>query len=334
MNYLFTRTDRVGDLLVSSIILKSIKRSNNKNKIYIICSEYNSDLAKNLSFIDVVFILKKGFINKLKLIFKINLLKIDYMLIVDGKDRSILLSYFILAKKKIYALNKKKFSFFLKFNKRNLIYDDEKKDTKINIIKKIQNKIKINFSEKDTNILEKEFFSDKLNNKDLNSLDGINYNLLHYDEKWIKKLYIESYKSIELKYIELKNFAEGIINRSKTNLVISSGKFSTESLDTLKLSMEHVGNKVYKKKINNFFLYYVERPNFYELIDLIRKSKLCITCHGSATHISSSFNNKTIDIIDGSKISLYRAYTSHLKNYNEIIREDSKTTTEKIFNLL
>jgi ADP-heptose:LPS heptosyltransferase len=98
--------------------------------------------------------------------------------------------------------------------------------------------------------------------------------------------------------------------------------------------MEHVGNKVYKKKINNFFLYYVERPNFYELIDLIRKSKLCITCHGSATHISSSFNNKTIDIIDGSKISLYRAYTSHLKNYNEIIREDSKTTTEKIFNLL
>ena len=77
MNYLFFRTDRVGDLIVSSIVLKSIKRKNNKNKIYIICSEYNSILAKKLSFIDEVFIFKKGFINKLKLLIKINFLKIN-----------------------------------------------------------------------------------------------------------------------------------------------------------------------------------------------------------------------------------------------------------------
>ena len=129
---------------------------------------------------------------------------------------------------------------------------------------------------------------------------------------------------------------EDIISEDNKLFFLPGGTFAKQiNINWAKKGKNHL--KISKEglsKINNFFLYYVERPNFYELIDLIRKSKLCITCHGSATHISSSFNNKTIDIIDGSKISLYRAYTSHLKNYNEIIREDSKTTTEKIFNLL
>ena len=81
MNYLFFRTDRVGDLLVSSILLKSVKRINPKNKVYVVCSEFNSDFAKNLSFIDGVYIFKKGFFNKLKLFIKINLLKIGKIIV-------------------------------------------------------------------------------------------------------------------------------------------------------------------------------------------------------------------------------------------------------------
>ena len=118
MNYLFSRTDRVGDLLVSSIVLKSIKRKNSNNKIYLICSKKNYDLAKNLSFIDEAFILEKGFIGKIKLLIKLNFLKIDCFISLDGKDRSILFSFFILAKKKFYVLNKKKFTFLFKKKKR------------------------------------------------------------------------------------------------------------------------------------------------------------------------------------------------------------------------
>ena len=98
--------------------------------------------------------------------------------------------------------------------------------------------------------------------------------------------------------------------------------------------MKRLNNKIYKKKIGNNFLYYIECPDFYELIDVISKSEICITCHGSVTHISSSFDSKTIDIIDKSKKSLYRAYSAHLKNYNEIIRESSRSTTKNILNLL
>ena len=334
MNYLFFRTDRVGDLLVSSILLKSVKRINPKNKVYVVCSEFNSDFAKNLSFIDDVFILKKGFFNKLNLLIRINLLKIDKILILDGKDRSILVSFFILAKDKFYVLNKKKFSIFFKMRQEKLIFDNEDKDTKIDIIKKIQNKINISFLSNDTNIFEDEIFIHKINKNKLNFLTNNNYNLLHFDEKWVSKLYIKSYKNIELDFKNLNFFINSIINKSKINLIITSGKDSTKTLNQLKESMRHMGNSIYFKKINNFFLYYIERPNFYELIEIIRKSKLCITCHGAPTHLSSIFNVKTIDIVDNSKILLYRAYTSHLNKYNEVIRINSDVTTRKILSLL
>ena len=334
MNYLIFRTDRVGDLILSSIILKSIKRSDSNNKIYVVCSESNYDLAKSLSFIDDAFILKKGFFNKLKLTIKIYSLKIKNILILDGKDRSILFSMLISAKKKIYVMNKKKFSFLFINKKNNLIYDNELSDFKINIIKKTLDKLNLNFSNKDLNILgDQQFFRNKKNSK-LNFLDKNTYNLLHYDEKWIKDSYISSYQNIELDIDKLNSFLNSIINKNKIDLVVTSGKKSSLPLDQLKKTMNLLSDNIYFKKNNKNYLYYIEQPSFNELIEVIYKSNLCITCHGSPTHISSSFDVKTIDIVDGSKILIYRAYTKHLQNYNEVMRGNANETTKKILSLL
>ena len=168
----------------------------------------------------------------------------------------------------------------------------------------------------------------------LKIFNNIDYNLLHYDEKWIKNLYIESYNNIELNYTELNSFSELIMEKTKINLVITSGVKSTDVLEKFKSKMTKINSHIYVRKINNISLYYINQPSLYELIFLINKSKLCITCHGAPTHIASSFKVKTIDIIDNSKVRLYRSYTSHLKNYNEVIRENSRSTVEKIMNLL
>ena len=334
MKYLIFRTDRVGDLILSSILLKSIKRSDSNNKIYIVCSKSNYDLAQSLSFIDGAFILKKGFFNKLKLIIKIYLLKIDNVLVLDGKDRSILFSMLISVKKKIYVINKKKFSFLFINKKNNLIYDNELSDFKIDIIKKTLDKLHLNFAKKDLNVLgDEQFFRGKKDSK-FNFLNKNSYNLLHYDEKWIKDSYISSYQNIELDIDKLNSFLNSIINKTKVDLVLTSGKKSSKPLDQLKKTMNLLSDNIYFKKNNRNFLYYIEQPNFNELITVIYKSNLCITCHGSPTHISSSFNIKTIDIVDGSQISIYRAYTKHLQNYNEVIRTNVNETTKKISNLL
>ena len=50
--YLFFRTDRIGDFLVSSILFKAIKRNDPKAHITIIASKKNYEYIKTLSFID------------------------------------------------------------------------------------------------------------------------------------------------------------------------------------------------------------------------------------------------------------------------------------------
>ena len=58
-NYLFFRTDRIGDFLVSAILLNSIKRNDEKSHITIVCSKKNFFYVNSLKFIDEVYLYLK-----------------------------------------------------------------------------------------------------------------------------------------------------------------------------------------------------------------------------------------------------------------------------------
>jgi ADP-heptose:LPS heptosyltransferase len=57
--YLIFRTDRIGDFLLSMILIKSIKRNDKNSYIIIISSEKNYDYIKTFNLIDEVIMLKK-----------------------------------------------------------------------------------------------------------------------------------------------------------------------------------------------------------------------------------------------------------------------------------
>ena len=44
---LIFRTDRIGDLVNTSSVLKSLKKYYNNSEISLVCSEYNSSIALN-----------------------------------------------------------------------------------------------------------------------------------------------------------------------------------------------------------------------------------------------------------------------------------------------
>ena len=67
--YLIFRTDRIGDFLLSLILIKSIKRNDPNCHITVVCSEKNYDYIKSFKIIDRVKLLRKGFLNKLKTFF-------------------------------------------------------------------------------------------------------------------------------------------------------------------------------------------------------------------------------------------------------------------------
>ena len=71
-NYLIFRTDRIGDFLLSAILIKSIKRNDPRCMITIVSSEENFEYINSFKIIDNVFFLKKGFFYKVKLFFILN----------------------------------------------------------------------------------------------------------------------------------------------------------------------------------------------------------------------------------------------------------------------
>ena len=60
-NYLFFRTDRIGDFLISAILIKSIKRNDLKSNIIVVSSKKNYAYIKSLDFIDEVFLYPDNF---------------------------------------------------------------------------------------------------------------------------------------------------------------------------------------------------------------------------------------------------------------------------------
>ena len=93
--YLIFRTDRIGDFIFSRIITDSIKKQNSSNIIDFVCSKYNASYVKNFKDINKIFILDKYNLSlMLKNLIYINAIKYDYLIVLDGKRRSIFFQYF------------------------------------------------------------------------------------------------------------------------------------------------------------------------------------------------------------------------------------------------
>ena len=106
-NYLIFRTDRIGDFLISSILIKSIKLNDKRAHISVVCSSKNYSYIKDFNFIDEVFLLKNSFINKLKIILSLRKRSYKNIIVHDDKGRSKFISFFLKGKKKFLLKIKK-----------------------------------------------------------------------------------------------------------------------------------------------------------------------------------------------------------------------------------
>ena len=58
MNYLIFRTDRIGDFLITSSLIKAIQRNDKESEIFIVASNKNQDFIEKYQLVNKVFILK------------------------------------------------------------------------------------------------------------------------------------------------------------------------------------------------------------------------------------------------------------------------------------
>ena len=333
--YLFFRTDRIGDFIVTLILVNSIKRHDQNSKIIFIGSKKNYHFIKKIKLIDEVYLYpQSSLIGKIKLIKYLNDENLDYIFVTDGKKKSIVLSLFIKSQKKIFNVTKSIFKKIFKLSSIKVFYDDEETINKIDIIKKNLEYIKFRYKETDLDIFD---IQNVINNIKINKdfVRNLNdFSLFHFDEKWIFSNYIRTYKNIEPTISQLENFISNIIKKTKMNLIISTGVSENSLINLLKGSMVRKFENLYIKNYDEYSLVLADKMDFFDIQYLILNSNILITCHGAPTHVASSFNIKILDIIDGSKKSLYDKYTFHLRNYNYLLREDFKNLSKEIIDFL
>ena len=292
VSILVFRTDRIGDFLISAILLKCIKINDPTSRITVITSKKNYSYIKNFSYVDDVFELKNNILDKINLIFKLRKNNFKGIIIHDNKKRSKFISFFLKSNNKISIENPDQFSH-------------------IELIKIILEKL--NFSYFDESL---DIFSQK-KQKILGDNDFIQ---LHFDEKWIYNEYIKKYINIEPNKNELIKLIHEIVKKTKTKLIITTGKHLPQILKEILPQISKLNVKLY------------DNLNFSQLEDITLKSKILISCHGAISHIASAKKIKQIDIID--KSYNYKRWTEHFRNYTYLYRDKFDVLAEKILERL
>ena len=311
---LIFRTDRIGDLIVSGPAIYTINKFFKNAEITLISSRKNYLFAKKLDiFYEIIEFPRSGIINKIKFISKLYKKKFDYIFILDGKERSILTSSLIRANRKVGLTNKIK----LYYNLINIKFFKDDETTNLSIIfQKMLDYCKIK-----TEIENYNFLTQKKDNNFSSNVPIKNFVQIHLDEKWINDLYIESYTDINPKYTDFITFLESL--NKVNNIVITTGLIKFNLINEVKNNyFTKINEKLYFKKNETNFIYLVLETSFEDLVSLLQNTKILIACHGSITHASNSFNVKKIDIIERKKINFYNRFTSYLKNYHVIFRDD------------
>ena len=265
--YLFYRTDRVGDFLMSSILINSIKRNDPSAYITVIASNKNYNYIKSLKLVDETFIYPNNFLKKISFFYA--LLKKNYFIsfVLDGKKRSIYGALLTKSKIKIlfttkYFYKKILFKFF-----DHVIFNQEF-SSKIEEIKFILKKLDYNYLIEDLNTLKKENIY--TNNKQLIDNTSTPYNIFHFDEKWIKGKYIDKYANIEPQKDDLIPFFKRIIDKTKANLIITTGFYNNSLVEFLKNNFSLLDNNVYIYKYNNNNIFLLTKLDFNELRFIIK----------------------------------------------------------------
>ncbi len=330
--FLIFRTDRVGDFILSCILIKSIKRNKPNSEITVICSDQNYQYVKNYSLVDNAKLYPKRFVKKIS--FYHSMIKSDYdcILSLDGKKRSIFSCVINKAELKIITVTKRIYKKIFFNLKDNILFINDFK-SRIEEFKFILRKIDIDYSDKDLDIFDDEKI--KSNFDIINKIPDKSFNQLHLDEKWIAEAYrgrrkSRNFKPINATITQMCRFIEEFVKKSKKDIVISAGAETNSLINGVKEKF----NKNGVFAINDKKIIILDKISFIDLKIIIKKADLIIACHGSPAHIASSFNTKIIDIFDQRNEEFYKFYTSHLRNYKYLYREDFNILAKNILQLI
>ena len=324
--YIFFRTDRTGDFLLSAVLIKAVKRNDPSSHITVVGSKKNYNFIKDMNFVDTTIIYPEKIIDRLKFFYSLFNKKYFFSCVLDGKKRSFYANLLIRAKIKIACTYKIFFKYIFYFFFKKILIDSDY-STKIDEMKSILKILNFNYNDNDLNILTERIYDQSNITEFLSNKE--NFILFHFDEKWIYEQYLKSYIPIEPNsYLDLINFLEKIANKTNNNLIISSGNRNNKFIDNFKNDFTEINKNIYN--FNNNKIFFLNNLSMKQLELVISKCTTFVSCHGTPTHIAGAFNKKIIDIVDVSEKLFFVKWSAHFRKYEQLHRYEFSKLSEII----
>ena len=317
--FIFFRNDRLGDFIIITNLLKSIKKKYPDSNITLVSSFYNHKFIKKYKIIDKVILYNKdlNFVKKIGIFKQIIKDKYYASFFIDGKSFSNFCSIFIKAKYKLGLFYRYKF-FLFTLLKPNYLYtfffDKYETFTSKKFLSQIEhlpskfiklgNYLNLNIKKKDSYYFFNEIDPFKTKYKNIFKRKFI---LFHLYEKWFD---IEGIN--EDLYSNLCNFQKKV----KKKLVITSHKNNFDYYKNLRK----------KLKINkNKKIILLENTSLEIMEKLIKYSSYAISCHsGFLVQIAGANNSKIIDIINKKDFRWYSCWVPKNTVHKFVFKSNEK----------
>lgn len=307
--FIIFRTDRLGDFLIITNIIKAIKDKYKNSHITLVGSPYNKKIINNYKIIDKVIIYNKksSFFEKISIFKEITKTFYYCSLGLDGKSFSNFANFFLNAHIK-YGISYLFKFFFFEWSKPNFIYNFlvfnkfetfssknslKKVEHLPTLLIKLANNLELNLTPKNNYFYEIKKDSTKKSNRIFKNKIKSKFVLIHLDEKW------KDISNIDLDFSnELIIFQKKI----RKKIVLTSNKNNFLYYKKLKKDL--------KKNRNIIFLENLSLDIFERIINL---STYSISCHsGFLVQISGFNNTNIIDVINKRDYTWYSCW----KPYN------------------
>ena len=288
MKIAIIRIDKMGDMILTLPILKSLQISSSSNEVHVFGSDKNFKILENYKYADEIYNVDKNISIKKQI-------KYDLLLNFSPGWKSLFLCFNIKSKKKanliLTSRYKKRFSKLLIFIFSKIFFD-------VTYLVNRINNYKNNISIHQTDIMYDLFKKCNIDLSQKIEIDKFSLNLkkiksnkkictIHLSHKWINKYYNEK------KFLELLEILKLNYNIILTTDETTVGKFKL----IFKIFSSIENNKFEKtKEINGIII--LNNLNFENWIQSISLSSLVITPECGCTHIASLCKIKSKIIYD------------------------------------
>jgi heptosyltransferase III len=302
---LIFKSDRIGDLINISSLIKNLKHNFDNSEITLVCSKYNSEIAKYYPELSTILIFENSIIKFiLKYLYQIFFNKYDYIFQLDGKKKSYFLAIILRSKFKscLFYMKQKSilgFNYILKrpnyFN--TFFYDcliecneklDEKSNSKYHYLNLYLSMLK-NYN---LNIITNEHYLPFNGKIDPTFTD---YFHIHIDDRW-NKFDINFYNKFLNCLIALNN---------SKKIYITSNINGNEFFNNIKNNLSMSTNVKFNKN-----------ASLSELINIIYNCHTSLSNHAGLTvHVAASFKKNIIDIVSPNLNLHYDRWIPNKINY-------------------